>query len=332
MVTIPRSEILELCQLAFKNVGITDEKITRTSFNHLLYNEMSGKKSHGLLRIKWCIDAIKKNGLPHSSPSLALDLGGLAIVDGQNNLGLVAAQYGAQIAMDKAKTHGISFVGVRNHFGTTGTMNYYNRLFVEDDLISIAGCNSLAMVCHPEGFDPVIGTNPISFGIPSKKTPCIIDITTAQWAYGKILELHKAGKNLPVDAIVDKDGNPSQKISDAIDGAMLPMNGYKGFSIGLAIEILSGALIGAKSGHNAVGGSDGIFFIAINPDMLVGQNQFEEHVEALLQEVKSSRHDAKVSEILIPGERSFRMHRESNNNETINIIDSVYQELKDLAA
>lgn len=332
MVTIPKSEIRDLCQRTFENAGLSDGKAIETIYNHLIYNEMSGKKSHGLLRIKWCIDAMKTKGIPDAKPSVALDLGALAIVDGQNNIGVVAAEYGAHIAIEKAKTHGISFVGVRNHFGTTGTMNYYNRLFVEHGLIGIAGCNSQALVCHPEGFDPVIGTNPISFGIPSKKTPCVIDITTAQWAYGKLLQLHKSGQDLPVDAIVDKDGKPSQDIRDAMNGAMLPMNGYKGFSVGLAIEILSGALIGAKSGRDAVSGSDGIFFITINPDMLVGQEQFEEHVEALLQEVKASRHDAEISEILIPGERSERLHSAASDSEAIDIIDTVYQDLKDLAA
>ncbi len=331
MVTIPKSEIFELVQAAFYKVGLQDDDAIQVIYDHLMQNEMSGKRSHGLLRVKWSVDYMRKNGLPSASPTLALDLGGLGIVDGQNNLGLVAAKFAADTAIEKAKEHGIAFVGARNHFGTTGTMNYYNRLFVENGLIGIAGCNSLAMVCHPQGFDPVIGTNPISFGIPSSKTPCVVDVTTAQWAYGKLLEIYKAGQDIPVDAIVDKNGKPSQDIRDAMDGAMLPMNGYKGFSIGLAIEILGGALIGAKSGRDAVNGSDGIFFITINPDMLVGQEQFETQVEALLQEIKTSRHDASIEELLIPGERSERVYKDNQKQDDIEIIDTVYNELKELS-
>ncbi len=332
MVTIPKSDIHELVCNALKNAGLQDNQAIEEIYAHLMYNELSGKQSHGLLRVKWSIDYINKHGLPTKSPDLALDSGALAIVDGQNNLGLVTARYAADVAINKAKEHGISFVGARNHFGTTGSMNYYNRLFVENGLVGIAGCNSFAMVCHPDGFDPVLGTNPISFGIPSAKTPCVVDVTTAQWAYGKILELHKAGKDIPDDAFVDKDGKPSTDVKDAKDGAMLPMNGYKGFSIGLAIEVLGGALIGAKSGLNAVQGSDGIFFITINPDMLVGQEIFEEQVEKLLQEIKSSRHEATVTELLIPGERSPKKYNKNNNNEHIDVVDTVYDVLKELAA
>lgn len=332
MVTIPKTELFALCRCAFEKVGYSNVDDIKVIFEHLLQNETSGKRSHGLLRIKWCIEKIYTNGLPTSEPSMVVDGGAVGIVHGGNNIGLVVAQFATLKAIEKAKKHGIAFVGARNHFGTTGTMNYYNRLFVEHGLIGIAGCNSQAMVCHPDGFDPVLGTNPISFGIPSEKTPCIIDVTTAQWAYGKLLEIYKAGADMPVDAMVDKNGKPSTDIRDAMAGAMLPMNGYKGFSIGLAIEILSGALIGAKSGHDAVKGSDGIFFIAINPDMLVGRDRFEGDVEKLLQEIKSSRHEVAIEEILIPGERSERSYRKSEYLDNTDVLDTVYNDLKELAS
>ncbi len=333
MAMIPKSEIKDLCINALESAGLTDNHSIEIIYNHLIQNEMSGKKSHGLLRIKWCVNYIHKHGLPQGDPNLFVDAGAVGIVDGKNNLGLIAAQFAAETAISKAKEYGIALVGARNHFGTTGTMNFYNRLFAENGLIGIAGCNSLAMVSHPNGFDPVIGTNPISFGIPSKTTPCVIDVTTAQWAYGKLLEIYKSGQRLPEDAIIDKNGTPSTNIKDAMDGAMLPMNGYKGFSLGLAIEVLSGALIGAKSGREAVKGSDGIFFITIDPDKFVGRERFENDVEALLQEIKNSRYDtAKITDILIPGERSEQAYKTACSNDKIEVIDEVYKDLKELAS
>lgn len=331
MVTIPKDDVLQLVKSALKNAGLHDESAINTISHHLMQNELSGKRSHGLLRVKWSYTYIKKHGAPDAKPALALDAGGLGIVDGRNNLGLVAAQFAAEVAIRKAKTHGIAFVGARNHFGTTGTMNFYNRLFVEHGLIGIAGCNSVSQVCHPNGFDPVIGTNPISFGIPSAKTPCVVDVTTAEWAYGKLMELDKASKPMPEGVIINKNGEPSDKLSDAKDGAILPLKGFKGFSVGLAIEILSGGLIGAKMGMDAVPGSDGIFFITIDPDKLVGREVFETQVEALLQEVKASRHEAEIDEILIPGERSEAALRSTEGSDMIEIIDTVYNDLKEMA-
>lgn len=333
MVTIPKSEALALGRKAFQKAGMSDDKAIDTIINHFMHNEMAGKRSHGLLRVKWCVDKfISKNGLPMAEPKMLLDMGALGIIDGQNNIGVVAAELAARKAIEKAKVHGIAFVGAINHHGTTGTMHYYNSMFVQNGLVGIVGCNSFAKVCHPDGFDPVLGTNPISFGIPSARTPCIIDVTSAQWAYGKLMEMNQKGIPMPADAIVDKNGKPSTNIDDAMDGAMLPMNGIKGFSIGLAIEILGGALIGAKSGREAVKGSDGIFFITIDPDKLVGRTRFENEVELLLQEVKSSRRNAAITEIFIPGERSANTLQKNLEKPDIEIIDSVYNDLKELAA
>ena len=113
---------------------------------------------------------------------------------------------------------------------------------------------------------------------------------------------------------------------------MLPMNGFKGFSLGLAVEVISGALIGAKMGLNAVQGSDGIFFIAIDPEKFVGRDTFEAYIEDFIQEIKRSDHKAEVTELLIPGERSEHKYMENNNKNKIDIVDTVYEELKELAA
>ena len=103
MVTIPKSELFDLISRGFQAAGLHNADTIAVIHDHLMQNEISGKRSHGLLRVKWCIDYIRKNGASDQKPSLALDLGGLSIVDGQNNLGLVAARYAADVAIEKAK-------------------------------------------------------------------------------------------------------------------------------------------------------------------------------------------------------------------------------------
>ncbi|MFP4386734.1 MAG: Ldh family oxidoreductase, partial [Alphaproteobacteria bacterium] len=109
-----------------------------------------------------------------------------------------------------------------------------------------------------------------------------------------------------------------------------PMNGFKGFGLGLAVEILSGALIGAKCGAQVVEGFDGMFFIALDPDRLVGRTVFEDHVETLLQSIKTSRQAVVDKEILIPGERSYRMYKDNCSKDTVDLSDAVYNEMKAL--
>lgn len=330
MVTLSQQECKSLSIKAFTNAGMSaqDAKICT---DHLLYNELSGKTSHGLVRVKWCINSIAKRGNATGSPKIEMDNQSISIINGENNIGLIPVSYGTDIAIERAKKHGIAFTGIKNYHGTTGSMNYYNRRILEAGLIGIIGCHSQALVAHPQGFDPVIGTNPISFAIPSTATNFLTDVTTANMAYGKIMVMKREGKNLPEGMIIDADGAPSQNPDDAMAGAMLPMSGYKGFGLGLAIELLAGPLIGGKGGRSAVQGSDGLFIITIDPSKCGAQNDIQNKMELVLQEIKNSRHAPNIEDILIPGERSEQNYNTHKDQENIDIIDEVYQELKELA-
>ena len=330
MVTLSQQECKSLSVKAFTKAGM-NEQDAKICTEHLIYNELSGKTSHGLVRVKWCINSIKKRGNATGIPKIEIDNQSVSIINGENNIGLIPVSYGTDIAIKRARKHGIALTGIKNYHGTTGSMNYYNRRILEAGLIGIIGCNSQALVTHPDAFDPVIGTNPISFAIPSKAKNFLTDVTTANMAYGKIMVIKREGKKLPEGMIIDADGSPSQNPDDAMAGAMLPMSGYKGFGLGLAVELLAGPLIGAKGGRNAVQGSDGLFIISIDPSKCGSQTDIERNMEHVLQEIKNSRHAPDIKDILIPGERSKQQYQIQKDKENINIIDEVYQELKELA-
>ena len=71
----------------------------------------------------------------------------------------------------------------------------------------------------------------------------------------------------------DADGNPTLDAEAALSGSMAPAGGYKGFGIGLAVEILASCLAGAVSSREAspfsgeAGGPPrtGQCFIALDP-------------------------------------------------------------------
>lgn len=326
MPQISQQEFQTLCLKALIKHGL-DQTDAKTITDHLLLNEMSGKSSHGLVRVKWITDGIKNKGTPTGNPQNTIDLPSLDIIDGQNHIGIIAAQYATETALKKAQKNGIAFIGARNYHTTTGTMHVYNKQIAEAGLVGIIGCNSMAMVAHPQGFDPVIGTNPISIAIPGKETNFIHDVTTSEMSYGALMVLKKKGELPPDNVLIDADGNPSQDPKDAFKGALLPLKGFKGFGLGLAVELLAGPIIGAKGGREAVDGSDGLFIIAIDPSKLGADL---EEIEAVLQEIKSSRKAGTTKELLIPGERSAKTYAQNKKAGMLEIPAALLQELKDL--
>ncbi len=76
---------------------------------------------------------------------------------------------------------------------------------------------------------------------------------------------------------LDSEGNPTNNAEFALMGSMVPSGGYKGFGVGLMVEIFAAALAGANLGKDAspfsgtTGGPPrtGQFFIAVAPNFLL---------------------------------------------------------------
>ncbi|MCD2506187.1 Ldh family oxidoreductase, partial [Staphylococcus aureus] len=57
------------------------------------------------------------------------------------------------------------------------------------------------------GRTPILGTNPIAYGVPAKhKKPFILDMATSKVAFGKILQAREEGKEIPEGWGVDENG------------------------------------------------------------------------------------------------------------------------------
>lgn len=330
MSGISVTEIESLARTALSRAGMREAEIALL-LDHMIYNERADKKSHGFIRLEGFIKALRKGGAATEDPMLVLDLPSLAIVDGQRNIGMAAVSFGADVAIRKAKENGIAFVGIRNFRENTGTLNYYLHRIVEAGLAGIAGCNSYPCVCPPGGHTPVIGTNPIGFGIPARGTPFIADLTSAAMAYGKIMVLQREGKPVPPGVLVDAQGRPSTDPKDAFTGAQLPMAGHKGFALGLAVELLSGPLLGQSAGKRPLGEGDGFFFIVIDPEHLGGAEAVKTLVEEKLAEIRGSGKTEGTEDILIPGDRSAKALKAAQTQDTVEILDEVYKTMQRLA-
>ena len=195
------------------------------------------------------------------------------------------------------------------------------------------GCNSVALVAPPEGRKRQIGTNPFGIGIPSSGDPALIaDFATSAIAYGKIMVAGEKEEPIPDGVLIDKDGNPSTDPKDAYEGAILPLEGHKGFALGLLIELLAGSLIGAKSIKDNLYDNDGFFAILINPALLSGNTHILDLLKNNFETLLASPPRNENQSVQIAGMRSQDYYDRNTSCGELNIPDNLLNKLKEFVS
>ena len=94
----------------------------------------------------------------------------------------------------------------------------------------------------------MFGTNPICFGVPTGKTPFILDTSTSKINRGKIRRADKFGEKIPYGVALDKSGRITTNAKKALEGTQLPIANFKGSGLAWMVDILSGVLTGSSHG------------------------------------------------------------------------------------
>jgi hypothetical protein len=80
----------------------------------------------------------------------------------------------------------------------TGHLGYWARLLARGGFLTLLTATSPARLAHPDGGEPLVGTNPLAIGVPSADgEPLVVDVSMAKATYGDVL----AGRAAPEDVI-----------------------------------------------------------------------------------------------------------------------------------
>jgi LDH2 family malate/lactate/ureidoglycolate dehydrogenase len=293
----------------------------------LIKADKLGIDSHGINRLKPIyIDRIRQGILnPETNIELVKESPTTAVFDGHNGLGHVIAKKAMQTAIDKAKTFGLGMSAVRNstHYGIAG---YYALMATEQDMIGITGTNARPSIAPTFGVDNMMGTNPLTFGIPTDEDfPFFLDCATSVTQRGKIEYYARNGMDTPGGLVIDRQGSEmtdSHQILEALVGgeaALLALGGsgeetggYKGYGYAAVVEILSAALAGGsfmkmltgfdKDG-NRIPYPLGHFFIAIDTDHFIGKEEFRKISGTIVKELRNSTVAPGAERIYTAGEK-----------------------------
>jgi len=297
----------------FLTYGCTEEE-AEISSDVLIEADKRGIDSHGLGRLKpiYC-DRIDKGILWTNKPiDIIKETETTALVDGNLGLGLNIGPKCMEMAIAKAKKYGVGFVACQNstHYGIAG---YYATMAAEAGCVGFTGTNARPSIAPTFGVEPMLGTNPLVFGIPSDdEFPFVIDCATSINQRGKIEKYAREGVDTPKGAVIDIEGvertDTDGILRDMVLGkcALTPMGGagdemggYKGYGWATTVELLCTAFQSGPFGEDICGVDRetgkpmpmplGHFFLAINIESLCSLDTFKKNTGNLLKALRASK-------------------------------------------
>jgi len=323
-------QLHDFCLDILKTVGMPEDEaeiLTGT----LLQADQRGVKSHGVMSLGRYVGLMEKGVMPKTMNYMVVkDNPVIAVWDANRCCAQVVCHYAMKTAIEKARSFGIGFVGVRhsNHFGAGA---YYSKLAEQEGMIGIAASTGDPTMAPWGGTEKMIGNNPLAITAPTVDTPPVtLDMAQSVVAFGKINNMKRQGiKTIPEGWALDKNGAPTTNSDDVY--SVMPICGYKGFGLALVIDIISGLLIGGGTGVRANPDQWGPShtFIAIDPNAFGDAGEFKKSLEARIAEFKSCPKREGTAEIFMPGEIEENCYAASRT--AADIIPEIVDDLNALA-
>ena len=323
---LSQKEALELAVNTLQKNGALKENALPLALG-IIDAENQGIKSHGFHYLPiYCLHLKCEKVKGSASPKLNAISNVAFKVNADNGFAHRAISLGMEKLIPSAKENGISSLAITNSYNC-GVLGYHTKNIAKKKLIAIGCTNAPASIAPLGGIKPVVGTNPISMAIYNKgDVKIIIDQSASVVAKSEISVRAKSGEKIPEGWAFGPDGKNTTDASVALKGTMAPAGGYKGFGIGLFVEIMSACLTGSNLGieassfANDQGGPPGTgqFFIAINPEKF--SSTFEGKIEKIIQSIESQE------KARIPGSKRINSYKTNINNE-ISIKEELYDKI-----
>ena len=177
--TITFSRLKAFIQEAMTRLGLSEADAADVA-TLMAEADLQGSDGHGVSRLPQYARRIKAGGF-NVRPNIRVvhEHASTALLNGDNGMGHLVMKRAAEMAIEKARTCGIAWVGSRmsNH---AGPASLYARMPLAHDMIGLYFAVGNANHLPPwGGLDMLLSTNPIAAAIPAgDEKPVILDMAT----------------------------------------------------------------------------------------------------------------------------------------------------------
>ncbi|TCO59790.1 Ldh family oxidoreductase [Actinocrispum wychmicini] len=352
-VRMAHRDLVTFAAAVFADRGVPTER-AHIAAEALCYGDLAGMASHGTANLtRLYLPAIDEGRIdPAATPEVLADTGAAVLLDGKRALGLWSATDALDLAANRARETGIAMVSVRNatHFGCAGfhTGRLAQRHFVS---LLASNCGRQRIARAPGGRPAVLGTNPLSVASPTgRHHPYVLDMSTTVVPTGRIRAAHRAGQAIPEGWLEDADGRAvtDPGALDRREGYLRWLGGdpatgaYKGYGLGLLVEVLAALVPGAGLGPEPAaltgdggptGSDDDIGFVAlvVAPGALRPIGDFLDQADGMFSTLLDCPRQDEDRAVSYPGWHEAEQAARSAAD-GVDLPVERYRELRDLAA
>ncbi len=289
----------------------------------LVEGDLMGKTTHGLQLMTPYLTEIENGGLVlDGEPDEMADTGAAFTWDGR----YMSGPWLVMRAMDEAERrvgeHGVVTAVIRKTHHIGALQAYLMRATGRNLMMILMASDPREESVAPHGgvvarYSP----NPIAVGIPTSADPILIDVSVSATANGVVNRAHKESRRLPGAWLKDARGNPTDDPAVRFaepPGALYPLGGpdlgYKGFGLGIMIEVLTNALGGYGRADRPTHWGATVFLQLIDPARFGGTEAFLRENDFLAEFFRSTPVAAGDPPVQMPGDGALRRRREQLEN------------------
>lgn len=293
------------------------EAVARVEAEVMVEADLCGVPSHGVVMLPKLVAALRDGrATPNPRIRILRERGATCVLDGDNGPGRYLACRAMDLAVGRAKEHGVGLclAARTTHWGRA---HAYAARAARAGAIGLCTTNAIPTMAVPGVAKAALGNNPIAVGVPRAPgaDPVVLDLALTQAAFGKVATYRREGRPIPHDWGLDGTGRATDDPSAILaSGLLLPMGGHKGIGLAVMTELLTAALAGGAFGHeiaraDPTGLDPGAskLFVAIDVASVTDAGAFGGRVEHLLDYLHGLE---SADSVVAPGERGWRVRRE----------------------
>jgi L-lactate dehydrogenase len=293
--------------------GLDSDKAT-TVAGILVEGDLLGHDTHGLQLLSLYLDELVNDRMAKSgAPRVVADFPAAVTWDGMRLPGPWLTLRAIELASSRVRTNGSCSVVIRrsHHIACLAA---YLRPVTEQGMMVILACSDPRMgaVAPHGGRVGVYTPNPIAAAWPTDAGPVMVDTSMSIASHGVARRFRDEKRRLPGAWLIDAQGNPSDDPAVLFaepPGALLPIggldHGYKGFSLGLLVEALTGGLAGHGRADPSEGWTANVFLQVLDPALFGGEEAFRRQTTWLAEACRQTPPRPGFDRVRLPGEQSL---------------------------